>query len=60
MSLNIFLFEILEAPAAEKKQKWRELEQVFQPGLGCEGNSYMKGGGCLHLIANIYPIYFIV
>ncbi|WP_421384866.1 M3 family oligoendopeptidase [Bacillus salacetis] len=56
-----FLYENPDAGINERKQKWRELEGIYQPELDYDGNKYLEAGGGFHGIAHLYfsPFYFI-
>ncbi|WP_409253912.1 M3 family oligoendopeptidase [Bacillus sp. SCS-153A] len=56
-----FLYEHPEATKRERKEKWRELEESYQPEIDYDGNEYLEAGCGFHGIAHIYfnPFYFI-
>ncbi|WNQ11410.1 M3 family oligoendopeptidase [Paenibacillus aurantius] len=56
-----FVYEHPEATPAERKRKWREIEEIYQPGRSFDGNDYLERGGFWQKQSHIYqtPFYYI-
>ncbi|SEQ16524.1 oligoendopeptidase, M3 family [Ignavigranum ruoffiae] len=59
-----FQHEVYEHPQwtpAERKQRWRELEQMYLPWKDCDGNDFFERGGFWFKQGHIFssPFYYI-